>query len=322
MNDASAEISIVREIGSCLGDSGLIVHDLRYSSSRSRIFYATSSPGNAPLAIKLFTDGTSYPQIEAVQSIDKDMRRYGEFSVPEPIYMSDDGSVVVTEWVEAESLRTILRRHGFPISKILSFSNRAGRWLRHFHRTVRTSPGNLKTKQLLEDLEDELKQLRNAGTGFPKAIEKAHAALVSSASWVAREPVSQGQIHGDFKPDNILISESRTVGIDFSLEFRNVVVLDLAHFINHLILHTYEPRAFRWFYSRHIIMNAFVQGYTDKSTILNSSTLAWIRLFYFVRMWCGQVVRSKIEMSSFYLCKAICHEINILLAGRTLSLPN
>jgi hypothetical protein len=116
------------------------------------------------------------------------------------------------------------------------------------------------------------------GTG--PLTRRALCLLRAGVPPLAMQPIPWSRHYGDFKPANLIVLEGRLVGIDLELSVTAPTVRDAAHFLNHLQLRFYSPRAMpRWREFPRLI-ELFCQGYSDTAgEPLPHRLLLWQRLF-------------------------------------------
>lgn len=184
---------------------------------------------------------------------------------------------------EGHGIMLTRRFHGADLAMFLRRANRgdacqashaAGAWLRTLH-TAGGERGRqtLGTQEKLEDL------FGTYGDVLPQSgtIGAACRALRAHAERVERVVAVPVRIHGDFKPQNLLISPTRMVGLDIHWQSTGPAVYDLAPFLNHLwLLARPRPLAPLW-RDRNVVAAAFLDGY---GTAPDMRSLRWVRLYF------------------------------------------
>jgi hypothetical protein len=130
---------------------------------------------------------------------------------------------------------------------------------------------------------------------------------------LATQPVPWSSHYGDFKPANLIVREGRLVGIDLELLLAAPTVNDAAHFLNHLQLGFYSPRAMpRWRESSKLT-EQFCRGYADAAgELLPHRLLLWQRLYnamYLMtqhREWSRSPMAWPARLALRHLVRALC----------------
>ena len=143
------------------------------------------------------------------------------------------------EWVDGRNFNEVFKREWLSPRKRHESIRRAAGWLRWFHSQSEVEPSNL-TKRL---------NFKNIVTAFEAPVDeaaKAHDPKLREYLEIARKVakivrttgMDLADLHGDFKPTNLLVSDSGTVvGIDFKGEGRGAVVHDICRFLSDLDFH-------------------------------------------------------------------------------------
>jgi hypothetical protein len=225
------------------------------------VIYRVSGPAfEIPLAVKWFHEPAAQQRYEALERASVAFGCGGEHGVPRPFGILADGHLLVMEWVDGRSLAAVLCRERPAVIGVEALANRAGRWLRRLHTVDAAPPAPLPIDSLMREIDATAAE---AGVAERPAVRRGRDDLVESLPRIERTPVPMARVHGDFKPENVLLSEARTVGLDFSLRFVGPGVRDLANFAAHLLLLAYHPHALmaRWTLHRDAVLAAFFDGH-------------------------------------------------------------
>jgi hypothetical protein len=199
-----------------------------------------------------------------------------------PYALFEDLGVVVAEWVNGPTLSRVITA-STPMNARLA-ARKAGAWLARLHLSTEPFYRPLHVQEMLG-------QLDVAMTGRPRPPSASIAgraldALHQTAHSVTGAPVLWTRVHGDFKPDNMLLSDNKVTGIDIDLRWPGPGLLDAAQFLNHLALLIRTPRGVRRLASSGQISAAFRRGYEQDGGIpLGHAQLAWVRLHNAVRLF-------------------------------------
>ena len=248
-----------------------------FRTNNGVVYCSECSLYSGRVAIKWVHNAAALAQYDALVEAEKKLGSAGEFAVPHPVSKLENEQIIVMEWIDGESLSRLLSRDFLTPAKSLSYANRAGRWLHRFHNMENLPLSRLPVTQRVNSLRADVAAARLGDDIFTQtALRLLEETMHFSGSYL----LPQGVIHGDFTPDNILLSEGRTVGIDFGMRRRNVVILDLANFIAHLLLLAWEPAAVLHglHRRRYSLVASFLDGYQAEGSEIPSVPIAWLRL--------------------------------------------
>ena len=280
----------------------------RFVSNNSVIYQGECEALPSPFAVKCIRHAKFMGQFEALSTVESGLEALDEFAVPHPILMLEDEQIIVMEWIDGENLSEALTRFGLSYGDAESRVIRAARWLHHFHKIKPFPPAPLPVQGRMDHLRDEAAQVPSQRHG---PVQEAFRLLEETIEPATDPLIAQGMVHGDFKPENVIFTDRKTVGIDFAFRFENVVVFDVANFITHLVLLAWKPRGIASGLHRHRyrLAEAFVSGYTSEGASLPAAPLAWMRLYHLVRIQLRQLRAPWSRPSIWYLKHAVGREI-------------
>lgn len=150
-------------------------------------------------------------------------------AVAEPVGFDPEAGIVVSRWVEGETMGALVRRPGAaaPVAA-------CGRWLRAFHRPLPARPVSAR-RVLLQRLAAARAEPirpgpeREAWLRAAEALAQRIGAMSPGWCWPVR-------IHGDFLPQNLILSGRSPVGVDLCWVRAGSRHLDLARMTIHLLL--------------------------------------------------------------------------------------
>jgi len=205
----------------------------------------------------------------------------GRFSVPEPMVLREQAAEIAIEWIDGLTLRQELARRPFSVANAERLCSLAGQWLNAFHGARVLPPGAL-------DLDDKLAQVHAMAEARPvpdRLFRSAVEFLCEAAALAGRPRLPRSWIHGDFKPDNLMVSGDRVVGVDVHASFENVVVYDLASFLNQLSLFLCSPRFVLLRISWDRLRTVLCREYGLDADPAVRLALQWVMLFQLLDMW-------------------------------------
>jgi hypothetical protein len=170
---------------------------------------------------------------------------------------------------------------GCTAARAQQLIGQAGQWLKVFHSAHVLPRGYL-------DVDEKLaltRHIERDRSVRDRVFRRAVTVLRRSAGAAAAMPLARSWLHGDFKSDNLMISGSRTVGIDLHLRHENAVVYDLAPFLNYIDLRLCHPSGWKLLHSRERLHATFLNTYfaaTPEDVVL---PLAWVRLYLLLAEW-------------------------------------
>jgi Ser/Thr protein kinase RdoA (MazF antagonist) len=194
------------------------------------------------------------------------------YRVAQPYLLLEAESLVAAEWIPGTTLTARLTRWLASRSNMEHDLRQTGIWVSKLHQALAVAPGSLDSLQRGAVLSDwaYTKQCKD---GLPK---RALDMLRESAADAARRPLRKCQLHGDFKPDNMLLTAASTAGIDIQLRHENCAVYDLAAFLNHLDILCREPSGWHLYPIRNRLQAAFLESYFEQVNDLCALPLLWI----------------------------------------------
>ena len=145
---------------------------------------------------------------------------------------------------------------------------------------------------------------------------RALSLLHGAVPLLATQPVPWSRHYGDFKPANLIVREGRLVGIDLELLIVTPTVNDAAHFLNHVQLKCYSPRAIMRRHGSSKLTELFCQGYSDAAgEPLPHRLLLWQRLYNAMwlmtqhRKWSRSPVAWPMRLAQRHLVGALCNTL-------------
>lgn len=255
----------------------------------SLLFYAESDGPRLRMAVKLclrprskeLDPEAALRQYRTLKRVHEAMGEGSEFSVPAPHAAIPEAALVATEWITGQNLARALFSWARGIGGALQLAGRSGRWLRRFHASRQLPPGSLDAGFKLEFLRAIAAE---RGVDDP-LFREASACLQRTAEQAAVPTLPRSWVHGDFTADNLMVSGSRTIGMDIDVRHENTIVHDLAPFLNHLELHVFHPLAWRRWASGDALARRFLDAYFEEGRVDVAIPLAWLRLCMLLQTW-------------------------------------
>lgn len=258
---------------------------------RSRLFRCTGGEIAGAMALKfcLTADGerdfaTALGQHAALERIVGLAARSGmPVRVVRPLGLVDEYACLATEWIEGRPVAATLGGSMISEAELRDSANAAGRWLRGFHAMHRLADRPMSCAVMLANLEQQTPTVRALASN--RHFAAGQAALAQTATVVAAIPVPIAHHHGDFKAENLLMTDDGLVGFDITAHWDDAVMLDLAQFLRDLTFCAWRPSG--WLLGRRyrLIAEAFLDGYGAAGHPAWQSPLRWAQLHGLLRFW-------------------------------------
>jgi len=256
-------------------------------------------------------------QFDALRRVSEAMGN-GRYAVLEPVMLREPAAELVTEWIDGYSMTEALARHPLSFGNAERLCMLAGKWLAAFHGAHVLASGPLDVHGKLGQIDEMLRDTHVRNSDFDLAVEF----LTMSAMNSTRARLPRSWIHGDFKLDNLLVTADRVVGIDVHAAFENVVVHDLASFLNHFSLFLLGPRFLRLRLARMRLMETFCRSYGLDRGYDVEFALRWSMLFQLLQVWTETEVTSRPTVKRIGLrlglqqcCRSLVHDARKALAA-------
>jgi tRNA A-37 threonylcarbamoyl transferase component Bud32 len=255
----------------------------------SHLFHAQCSHFPTPLAVKLCLRphtlqpdaDSAHQQYDALRRASSAMGMDAEMSVPRPYAVRADSGLLAVEWVAGETMTELLFSWRCNTTRAQQLVMRAGRWLQRFHACGALAPGRLD----VDDKLDFVTEMECARAVPDPVYARSLLELRRSASAARAVTLERSWLHGDFKSDNLIVSNGRTIGIDVQLRHENPVIYDLALFMNYLELRLCHPSGWRHLAARDLLGAAFLEAYCGDRADAIALPLGWVRLYMLLGEW-------------------------------------
>ncbi len=216
-------------------------------------------------------------EFEALRRLHADFPQDSAFATPRAFAVFPEQAVLIIEYCPGPTIRQLLRRSaGSGRHRAMS---RAGGWLRRFHGIYRDGECPLEAADRLAVLARIWPQGRR-----PPTVERGLDCLDGSSAAAEAVIMPRVLLHGDFKPENLIQSGERTIGIDVGLKHSNSVVYDIAPFLNHVALDSGFRSRWLSRERRQAQELAFTAAYDDYYS-RERIELLWMRLYFSLSAW-------------------------------------
>lgn len=191
------------------------------------------------------------------------------------VLCAEQGAYAMT-WIRGRAVTDVLlsTRRATHAARI---GRAAGMWLKRFHALHGLPDRRADYRSKLATVCDLA-----ASNADDALVGHTVRVLVDTADAASDIPLPASWIHGDMKSDNLLIDDTAVAGIDAHIVDENVVLYDLAPFLNHLGLLHWSPRGA----TRGAVLAkaaaAFLDAYSNDARAWTQS-LAWLRAYLLVQ---------------------------------------
>jgi len=297
------------------------------SGPRSRLFRCTGGELAGAMALKfcLTADGerdfaTAVGQYAALERIAGLAARSAmPVRVARPLGLVDEYACLATEWIDGRSIAATLGGSMSSEAEIRDSANAAGRWLRNFHAMHRLADRPMSCAVMLANLEQQSPAVHALASNRQFAVGRT--ALAQTAAAVAAIPVPVAHHHGDFKAENLLMTDDGLVGFDITAHWDDAVMLDLAQFLRDLTFCAWRPSG--WLLGRRyrLIADAFLDAYGAGTHPAWQSPLRWAQLHGLLRFWIEAAaapadrIRNSYERYRFEQCVAAATDALLAVGG-------
>lgn len=297
------------------------------SGPRSRLFRCTGGELTGAMALKfcLTADGerdfaTALGQHAALERIaGLAARSATSVRIVRPLGYVDEYACVATEWIEGRPVMAMLAGSMSSEADIHDSAKAAGHWLRGFHAMHRLADRPMSCVVMLANL-DQRKPTAHA-LASNRHFGAGRAALAQMASAVAAIPVPIAHHHGDFKAENLMMTDDGLVGFDITAHWDDAVMLDLAQFLRDLTFCAWRPSGWLLGRRHRPIAEAFLGGYGAGGHPAWQGPLRWAQLHGLLRFWIeaaaapADPIRNSYERYRFEQCVAAATDALLATGG-------
>ena len=297
------------------------------SGPQSRLFRCTGGEIAGAMALKfcLTVDGerdfaTALGQHAALERIaGLAARSATPVRIVRPLGLVDEYACLATEWIEGRPVAATLGGSMSGEAEIRDSANAAGRWLRGFHAMHRLADRPLNCAVMLANLEQHKPAAQALASN--RHFAAGRAALAQAAPAVAAIPVPIAHHHGDFKAENLMMTDDGLVGFDITAHWDDAVMLDLAQFLRDLTFCAWRPSGWLLGRRHRLIAEAFLDGYGAPGHPSWQRPLRWAQLHGLLRFWIeaaaapADPIRNSHERYRFEQCVAAATDALLATGG-------
>ncbi len=259
-----------------------------------------------PVMVRVCKGLEDHPAIEAHRRLDllerirAAMGTDSRFNVPKPYPLLADNGCEILEWIDGKNLSQILLDPTTRARRAIACVCLAGQWLRRFHQVHRIQPTSIDADRLIKT------GPRQASAPLPPVFRPRRRYSAHWDSWtitrhlVIERPVAFSRHHGDFTPENVILTDDRVVGIDFERASDAECLRDIANFLFKLDVVLRQPRGWRLMPFRRMIRRAVLEGYAGGNEfdrrlpcddLVPFLPFKWLRVHRVLREWALDAAR-------------------------------
>jgi hypothetical protein len=238
----------------------------------------------------------------------------GESHCVRPVAAIASLGLLIREWVDGES--ALCRLNGLRTeAERLDLFYRLGRWVAQFHQQNGVTTGEISSSELVKTR--DLGSRHRDPAPFKSICRHYRLAIVSLLDEIDSSAGHMAHLHGDYHLENVIVSaQGKGVLLDPSKgDPGDLVVLDLAIFLNYLRRFCVLPKGWRHLRAFRKYRESFLRGYRSYSVEISTRLLVIVEamdLFSFsVRLDRKTHNRAKL----FYLRAAYLMAVGRILRG-------
>jgi aminoglycoside phosphotransferase (APT) family kinase protein len=260
---------------------GLQLDDLRVATRNSTVFRGVAPSGQRVAIKRVASRERAELEYRSLAELFESTR--GEVPVAKPVCLIADHGLVVLEWVAGRRVYDLLRDRKVSVDTVLRGLEASGLWLRRFHAMNAAGTAKVLFPRRLQQL-DELKEAVPRGRPGKRLLGWMHRRLRSSYHAIEGRRMRRGRLHGDFKPENLLIDADRVTAIDFGHVYRSCLWNDVACFLVHMEWAVFRHMNLRLLVRMASLRRAFLMAYQDEAEAGAGDVLAWLECEALFRM--------------------------------------
>jgi Ser/Thr protein kinase RdoA (MazF antagonist) len=260
----------------CEALSGLRLSDAKINTRNSIIYQGVVASSGLTVAVKCVGSAErarlEFESLSNLYSALPDSVR-----VVRPICLLAEYGLVVVEWIDGRSVHNYLVSPDLDINGICAVLSATGRWLRAFHDASNAAPKRLDFSKKLKQL-DELLRAASHGNGSIALLRWMCRRLRSSHSAFVGLELPEGRLHGDCKPENLIVERNHVVAIDVGHIYKSTTWNDVAYFLVHLEWAVLTSRQLGRIPRLRRLRGAFLDAYDDDRRPEVAPLIAWLEM--------------------------------------------
>lgn len=292
--------------------TGLNITALK-TTVNSTLHLARAESFEFPVLVKQVHSNDAAAQYQSLLSVSKCLSG-SRYTVPRPVAFFLQENIICMEYIDGAALISLLLDGKVTPADKQAAVQAGGRWLACYHAAYRKGERAIDVAEKLACLQQSLAKLK-PGHLRHADVQTALAWLGEHSQRVAETPTAWGNVHGDFKPENMILRGESVVGIDFLADCTGTQLMDLAQFTNHLLFLAMRPKGM--FYARYRAgwIDAFLAAYREEGAEVSAIVLDWLRLYHLLRYWAME--RGRRHPLALLQAYWLRREIRHFLATRT-----
>jgi aminoglycoside phosphotransferase (APT) family kinase protein len=287
----------------CGALSGLRLSDLRIDTRNSTIFRGVVPSSGLAVAVKCV--GSAERARVEFDSLSNLLASLPDsVRVVQPICLLAEYGLVVVEWIDGRSVHDYLATPDSDFCGICEVLSATGRWLRAFHDASKAAPKKVDFSKKMIQL-DDLCRAASRGKGSIALLRWMRRRLRSSYPTLAALQLPEGRLHGDCKPENLIIERDHVVAIDVGHVYKSTTWNDVAYFLVHLEWTVLTSRQLGRIARLARLRAAFLDAYDDDRRPEVAGLIAWLEMEVLYRFAFHHLSRQKVGISGLTALLAV-----------------
>ncbi len=254
------------------------------NSRKCDIFLVTNPRVAKKLALKIYKAGTASEQAPGLQfrALDRLQNADPKVLAPQAYCFLPDKRAILMEWIDAETVQSILWRWTFLSAKRRQTVKDTGSWLRQFHEVSHIADQPLEGEKLTQKLVAQCSK-HNASAASP-AIKQS-IELFEKAASALKVSTPHALLHGDFTTRNILLQDGKPIGVDIWGARMGSVFEDAARFVTYAAINSPFSLAASPWHPDGALLQSFASGYGKDLIDPHSREWTLLLWYQFLRRW-------------------------------------
>lgn len=247
----------------------------RFKTTKSNIYQATSLNNGKTLAVKRYFTGDAVKQFHALKITLEILENTSQFSAPRPYTIrTEPDAAIAMDWIEGPTLEDQTQSLETGPNNLSANLALAGQALSCIHQHSQKTTGALDTRDFLNDII----LAREGLDKMPSHVFDSINWLEKTSQRVANTDLACVDLHGDYKPANLILADNKVVVIDGLFSGHGPAIHDMAQFLNHMSLDLYHPLRLHQFPIKTRRERIFLDQFANIEKMDTTLPLSWLRV--------------------------------------------